>query len=105
MKESFIKLLSDVVSSTPMFKPIIKSALIKLGKDQEQRVNLILTKSFFTRLSADFKLIKNQHENLATFLCMDPEKYPDYIMVSKLCKALELFMGNAYLKSVGTKVR
>jgi hypothetical protein len=35
---------------------------------------------------------------------LDPSRFPEFILVNKLCKALEYFMGNAHLKSLGCQV-
>jgi hypothetical protein len=90
-----------------MFKPIIKKALFKIGDQKEQTMLLIPMADFFERLSKDFKLLRKPKpiENLAKFLCLDPIRFPEYILVNKFCKALEFFMGNACLKSLGTMVR
>jgi hypothetical protein len=64
---------------------------------------LIPMTDFFHRLSKDFRLLKKSKTlpNLANFLCLDPVRFPEYILVNKFCKALEFFMGNACLKSLG----
>jgi len=64
-------------------------------------------KDFFVKLSKEFKLNMKDDliTNLANFLCLDPIRFPEFILVNKLCKALEFFMGNPCLKSLGTIVR
>ncbi len=57
MKEAFIKLLKDVVSSTPIFKPIIKNALFRIG-NEEKRVSIVLTENFFNRISTVFQIVR-----------------------------------------------
>jgi len=106
LKERFSQILKEVILSAPLFKPIIKKALFMIGDSKKETMLLITGHDFFEKLSKDFKLIRKTHPipNLLTFLCLDPVKFPNYILVNKLCKALEFFMGNACLKSLGAVV-
>jgi hypothetical protein len=92
--------------SAPLFKPVIKKALFKIGDLRQETMLLIPTKDFFKRLGKDLNLAGKGKviPNLQQFLCLDPSRFPEFILINKLCKALEYFMGNAHLKSIGCQV-
>jgi hypothetical protein len=92
--------------SAPLFKPVIKKALFKIGDLRQETMLLIPTKDFFIRFGKDINQVGKGKviPNLQQFLCLDPSRFPEFILVNKLCKALEYFMGNAHLKSLGCQV-
>jgi ribosomal protein RSM22 (predicted rRNA methylase) len=86
---------------------VIKRALIKIGGAKEERMLLIPVEDFFKRLGKEELNIRKSsevHHNLQSFLCLDPTRFPNFILLKKLCKTVETFLGNHYLQSIGIKV-
>lgn len=105
-KEQFQKLMMTVLEKGDLFQSSLKKALIRIGVQKEERLNVILTEDFFRRLSIDLQIKKStsEHTNLSKFLCLDQIRFSQFILLKKLSKALEVFIANHYLKSLGTKV-
>jgi hypothetical protein len=67
------------MQSGPLFKSVVKRAVIKVGGNtKEERMPLIQVSEFYQKL-ADLRVLKSalkEHKNLTLFLCIDQQKFP-----------------------------
>jgi hypothetical protein len=93
---------SSNIGFNEFMKDLIQIQEVKT-KSGNLKVEIFHAKKFFAKLhTLGLKKNGNQHNNICTFMCIDP-KYKNYLMLKKLKRVIIDFNQSRYFQSVGLK--